>query len=158
MFAAHLAGPKRNSRRIVSDPSKKPVNRTPGRRKASFSTVFRTCPNPAHMLEWGDFMQRKPCCFVLSCGAALIWLTFSALLSLSWIGDVSRFLPGWYVVLVVMGIALLPGCLMSAMFLSNLLHARPQKIGALCCEPITAIICARNEEKGIYRTITQIVA
>lgn len=60
--------------------------------------------------------------------------------------------------LVVMVIALLPGCLMSAMFLSNLLHARPQKIGALCCEPITAIICAQNEEKGIYRTITQIVA
>ena len=76
------------------------------------------------MLLRGDFMRRKSRGFALSCGAALVWLALSAVLSLPWLRHVAGFLPGWYVLLVIAGIALLPGYLMCAMCLSNLLNAR----------------------------------
>ena len=111
------------------------------------------------MLIRGDFMRRKPwLCFALSCGAALLWLMISTWLSLPWLRHVAKFLPDWYVLLVIMGIALLPGYLMNAMFVSNLFHSRSEASLAPCREPVAVLICARNEEESIYQTIERIVA
>lgn len=110
------------------------------------------------MLLRGDFMRRKSRGFALSCGAALVWLALSAVLSLPWLRHVAGFLPGWYVLLVIAGIALLPGYLMCAMFLSNLLNARPKLPDAAFAEPVAVIICARNEAETIYRTLEQVAA
>lgn len=57
-----------------------------------------------------------------------------------------------------MGIALLPGYLTNAMFVSNLLHFRPRRPVADCNEAVTTIICARNEERSIYRTLASVAA
>ena len=103
-------------------------------------------------------MRQETGRFALSCGLALAWLILSALLSLPWLRHVAQYLPGWYVALVIMGIALLPGYLTNAMFVSNLLHFRPRRPVAGCSEAFTAIICARNEERSIYRTIASVVA
>lgn len=103
-------------------------------------------------------MRRKSWYFALSCGAALLWLALSSVLALPWLRYVAGRLPGWYALLVIMGIALLPGYLMCAMFLSNLLHARPKPPAGPYREPVTVLICARNEAVGIYRTIAQVAA
>lgn len=103
-------------------------------------------------------MRRKSWYFALSCGAALLWLALSSVLALPWLRYVAGRLPGWYALLVIMGIALLPGYLMCAMFLSNLLHARPKPPADPYREPVTVLICARNEAMGIYRTIAQVAA
>lgn len=111
------------------------------------------------MLIRGDFMRRKPWrYFALSCGAALLWLIISTWLSLPWLRYVAKYLPDWYVLLVIMGIALLPGYLMNAMFVSNLFHAGTKALSASCREPVTVLICARNEEESIYQTIEHVAA
>ncbi len=65
--------------------------------------------------------------FVVSSLFALLWLGVSVAISIVWIQGVSQILPTWYVVWVVIGIALLPGYIMSAMFISNILNRRIKK-------------------------------
>ena len=57
-----------------------------------------------------------------------------------------------------MGIALLPGYLTSAMFFSNLMNARPLPASQENAAPVSVLICARNEEETIYRTIEAVAA
>lgn len=59
---------------------------------------------------------------------------------------------------VIFGIALLPVYLMSAMFISNLFYTKPMQIKSSFCQPITVLICVRNEEPSIYETLQQIVS
>lgn len=103
-------------------------------------------------------MRRKSCRFTLSCGAALLWLAVSTLLAMPWLRAVAARLPGWYSLLVIAGIALLPGYLMGAMFLSNLLHRRNTLPDCAYSAPVTVLVCARNEADCIYRTVAQIAA
>lgn len=50
------------------------------------------------------------------------------------------------------------GYLTSAIFLSNVIHARPSATIQKEPVPVSVLICARNEEKTIYRTIEAVVA
>lgn len=90
-------------------------------------------------------MNRK---FILSVGFGMLWLAFSVWLSLPWIEETAQVLPPVYVWAVVIGIAFLPGYLMSAMFFSNLLHRRVRQYPQTC-EDTTVILCAHNEEGNI---------
>lgn len=94
-------------------------------------------------------MKRKFFCTILF---AAIWLTVSIIFSLRWIQEVSCFLPAVYVWWVVIGIALLPGFLMSGMFFSNLLHSKHKKYPCTC-ENVTVMMCAHNEEKTVKKAI-----
>lgn len=91
--------------------------------------------------------------FIASLSAALIWLVFSALAAIPWAREVARHLPVGYVFWVICGIALLPGYLMCAMFVSNLMNAQITPISSSPAERISILMCARNEETGIYQTI-----
>ena len=71
-------------------------------------------------------------------------------------GGAALHLPFAYVVFVVAGVALLPAYLTGAMFLSNLLHRKLPPRFHPGCRPVSVIVCARNEEKGIYGTIGSI--
>ena len=93
--------------------------------------------------------------FILSVGFGTLWLAVSVWLSLPWIEAVSCFLPAAYVWAVVIGIAFLPGYLMSAMFFSNLLHNQV-KTWPQVCEDTTVILCAHNEQAQIAHTIRAI--
>lgn len=64
-------------------------------------------------------MNRK---FVSALLLAGIWLAVSIVFAVWWADAVSSFLPAWYVWVVIIGIALLPGFLMSSMFFSNLMN------------------------------------
>ena len=83
---------------------------------------------------------------------AAIWLAVSTIFSFRWIQEVSCFLPAIYVWWVVIGIALLPGFLMSGMFFSNLLHRKHKKYPCTC-ENVTVIMCAHNEEATVSKAI-----
>ena len=62
--------------------------------------------------------------FLLSLGFGALWLAVSVYFSVFWAQEASCALPQWYVWWAIIGIALLPGFLMSAMFFSNLIHWR----------------------------------
>lgn len=94
--------------------------------------------------------------FFASAAAALVWLWVSAALAVPWAREASRHLPAAYVAFVIGGVALLPAYLMGAMFLSNLLHRKLPARRHPGCRPVSVIVCARNEEANIYRTIESI--
>lgn len=94
-------------------------------------------------------MKRKFCYALLFGG---LWLLISCIFAVWWAGAISGFLPIGYVWWVIIGIALLPGFLMSSMFFSNLLHQRLKKYPNTN-EDTTVIVCAYNEEATIEKTI-----
>lgn len=101
--------------------------------------------------------MKQKCSFFLSIAGALVWLFLSIWLAVPWIAHLDEKLPLVYVLLVVFGIALLPGYLMCAMFLSNLMNRKLMPLtGAGTEQAVTVVICARNEERIIYRTIRAI--
>lgn len=94
-------------------------------------------------------MKKK---FILSVGVGALWLALSVWLSVPWIQETAQVLPPVYVWAVVVGIAFLPGYLMSAMFFSNLLHRKVRQYPQTC-EDTTVVLCAHNEEGSIAGTI-----
>ncbi len=90
--------------------------------------------------------------FLLSIILGGIWLAVSIWFAIWWAQDVSHFLPAIYVWCVIIGIALLPGFLMGAMFFSNILHSKVKKHEDVS-EPTTVIMCAHNEEANISEAI-----
>ena len=90
--------------------------------------------------------------FIFTMIFASIWLLISTYFAIFWANDVSNYLPKIYVWWVIIGIALLPGFLMSAMFFSNLLHLKIKHYPNTC-QNTTAIVCAYNEELTIKKTI-----
>lgn len=65
--------------------------------------------------------------FFISISLGLAWLAVSLFFAVGWAREISHILPPIYVWWVIIGIALLPGFLMSVMFFSNLMHRKPVK-------------------------------
>jgi len=93
--------------------------------------------------------------FKLSVTLGGIWLLVSTILAVFWACAVSVWLPAFYVWWVIIGIALLPGYLVSTVFFSNLLHKKLYRYPNTCADT-TVIMCALNEEKGIAKAIESI--
>lgn len=85
-----------------------------------------------------------------------LWLAVSLFFAIGWAQEVSYILPKIYVWWVIIGIALLPGFLMSSMFFSNLLNWKLKNYPDTA-EDITIITCAHNEEQNIAQTIRAIL-
>ena len=94
--------------------------------------------------------------FVFSICFGGLWLGISFLFAVGWAQAVSYILPIYYVWWVIIGIALLPGFLMSTMFFSNLLHWKLKKYPNTT-EDTTIIMCAHNEEQTIAASIQAII-
>ncbi len=94
--------------------------------------------------------MKKKFLFTLLFGG--LWLLISTIFALWWAADLTLILPAFYVWFVIIGIALLPGFLMSAMFFSNLLHMKIRKYECTD-EDTTVIMCAHNEEDTIEEAI-----
>ena len=93
--------------------------------------------------------------FIISIIFGLTWTIISITFSLVWVKDVASYFPSIYVWWTIIGIALLPGFLMSIMFFSNLLNFK-LKTYPNTNENVTIIICAHNEEKNIQKSISHI--
>ncbi len=94
--------------------------------------------------------------FIVSICFGCLWLAVSSYFAVGWAQEISDVLPVAYVWWVIIGIALLPGFLMSTMFFSNLLHWKLKKFPDTE-EDTTIIMCAYNEEKAIAQSIQAII-
>lgn len=94
--------------------------------------------------------------FIASVSFGGVWLIVSLFFAVGWAQEVSIYLPSFYVWWVIIGIALLPGFLMSTMFFSNLLHWN-LKTYPDTSQNTTIIMCARNEEKNIKKALKAIL-
>lgn len=94
--------------------------------------------------------------FILSLCFSFVWLFISIYFAFYWAEEITLIFPAWYVWWVIIGIALLPGFLMSGMFFSNLLHSKIKKYPDVK-EKTTIIMCAHNEEKTIAKAIQAII-
>ncbi len=94
--------------------------------------------------------------FFLSALFGVLWLAVSLFFAVGWAQGILYILPGLYVWWVIIGIALLPGFLMSTMFFSNLLNWKRKEYPDTT-EDTTIIMCAHNEERGISKAIQAVL-
>ncbi len=92
--------------------------------------------------------------FIISILFGVLCLAVSTYFAVRWAAYVSKYLNTAYVWWVIIGIALLPGFLMSSMFISNIINSKIKKYKDTC-EPTTIIMCAFNEEKK-YREVNSV--
>jgi biofilm PGA synthesis N-glycosyltransferase PgaC len=103
-----------------------------------------------HILAIGGINVNKK--FIISILFGVLCLAVSTYFAVRWAAYVSKYLNTAYVWWVIIGIALLPGFLMSSMFISNIINSKIKKYKDTC-EPTTIIMCAFNEEKNIEKSI-----
>ncbi len=94
--------------------------------------------------------MKKKFLFTLMFG--VLWLVISTIFALWWAEAISDYFPTVYIWFVIIGVALIPGFLMSSMFFSNLLHLSLKKYPNTD-EDTTVIMCAHNEENTIQKAI-----
>ncbi len=94
--------------------------------------------------------------YIISICFGVLWLTISFILAISWAKEVSYIFPAVYVWLVICGVALLPGFLMSTLFFSNLLNWKLKNYPTTAINT-TIILCAHNEGKNISQSIQKIL-
>ena len=98
-------------------------------------------------------LHKRKTVFWLSLGIALLWLGISLHFAALWGRGLTDRVPLPYTVAVITGIALVPGYLMCAMTTANLMVRDSASAESKIDAPVTVLICARNEEKNIYRAI-----
>ena len=94
--------------------------------------------------------------FISSVFFGILWLAISFIFAVNWAKDISYIFSKVYVWWVILGIALLPGLLMSTMFFPNILNWKLKKYQNTA-EDTTIIMCAHNEEKTIGNAIRKIL-
>lgn len=94
--------------------------------------------------------------FLISLMGSLLWVGISILLSLDWIRDLSNATNIIIALIIISGIAYVPGFLNSFLITSVLLDKQPEFKDINPDDEVTIIIAAYNEEIGIYNTLKQI--
>ena len=94
--------------------------------------------------------------FWLSQTAALFWVALSIFLSRFWVRDLAVITSLPIAILIITGIAYIPGYLTAMMVLSLLLDRQPRLKNLRPTQKVTILIAARNEEKRIHETLRYI--
>jgi hypothetical protein len=94
--------------------------------------------------------------FWIGQGFAFAWLLFSIWLSLSWIHELSRYVGFPFAILIIAGLAYIPGYLNAFLVSSLLLDRQPPFTVKNPNDPITILIATRNEAAHIAETLTYI--
>jgi len=95
--------------------------------------------------------------FIIALTLALGWTAFSWYVAVPWINDLARLVSYPVALLVVLGIAIIPGYAFAFIFFSLALDRRPRKGVLVDYPPVTVLIAAYNEEATIAGTIDSIV-
>ena len=93
-------------------------------------------------------MKKRRHFFIMVLGS-LVWLLFSVYLSLAWIEELTKLFPKVLAIVVIGGIAYLPGFLAANLFIT-LLFVNPKPLTLPFSQPLTVLIPAHNEEKNLY--------
>lgn len=94
--------------------------------------------------------------FVMAMLLSVVWLVLTTWLALPWLKDLAE-LTNWVVaVLIVGGIALVPGLMNAFLAASLLLDRRPRRRSFAQYPPLSILIAAFNEERLIVETLESI--
>jgi biofilm PGA synthesis N-glycosyltransferase PgaC len=96
--------------------------------------------------------------FTISIIVGLIWMVISICFSLPWINELSVHITLPAAILVIAGIAYIPGYMNAFMVTSLLLDRQPKIKDASPKAPITVLIACYNEEKSVEGTVKYIGA
>ncbi|NLY54869.1 MAG: glycosyltransferase family 2 protein [Firmicutes bacterium] len=91
--------------------------------------------------------------FLISHGFAFLWVLFSIILAMPWIKDLGSLVTTPIAVIIITGIAFLPGYINAFLVVSLLLDRQPALKVSDPDEPITILIACRNEEQAIAETL-----
>ena len=94
--------------------------------------------------------------FYIAHFVALAWLVLSIFLSIGWIKDLSGLVTIYFSVLIIAGIAYIPGYINAFNIVSLLLDKQPNLKMCDPAEPVTILIACHNEEKSIGTTLEYI--
>lgn len=94
--------------------------------------------------------------FILSMITAFSWLLVSIYFSIPWVNDLAYYVTLPISLLIVSGIAYIPGYLNAFMVASLLLDRQPPLKNTNSKEPVTVLIACYNEEKNIKNTLRYI--
>ncbi len=95
--------------------------------------------------------------FIFAVLISLIWLIFSAWLSIPWIKDLSRFITIIPALIIVTSIALIPGFMYMFLTISYLVDNRKTRPFNGKYPGVSILIAAYNEEKCIVPTLVSII-
>ncbi|MFT8318612.1 MAG: glycosyltransferase [Sporolactobacillus sp.] len=91
--------------------------------------------------------------FWISHSVSIIWLIFSIYLSLPWLQDLADLVDYPAALLIITGIAYLPGYMNAFLIVSLVLDRQPSFDTDSPKEALTVLIAAHNEEKTIFNTL-----
>jgi len=88
---------------------------------------------------------------------SVFWIIFSILISTLWINDFAGVITLPFSIIIILGIAIIPGYINSFFISTFLLSKKPGYWkGKVSNVPITILIACRNEEDNIYETLENI--
>lgn len=96
--------------------------------------------------------------FTISIILGLIWTVFSVYFSIPWLKDLSVYISLPAAILVISGIAYIPGYFNAFMVSSLLLDRQPKIKISSPKEPVTVLIACYNEEEGVEDTVKYVAA
>ncbi|MGE5678988.1 MAG: glycosyltransferase family 2 protein, partial [Pseudomonadota bacterium] len=88
--------------------------------------------------------------------ASILWTSFSIYISLPWLEDLARVFPFPLALVIISGIAYIPGYLNTFLAVSLLMDKQPPFRDKYPENSITVLVAARNEENSITDTISYI--
>ena len=94
--------------------------------------------------------------FYIAHFVAFSWLCLSVFLSIGWVKDLSGLVPIYVSILIIAGIAYIPGYINAFNIVSLLLDKQPKLKVIDPEEPVTILIACHNEEKTIGTTLEYI--
>ncbi|HSQ79885.1 MAG TPA: glycosyltransferase [Casimicrobiaceae bacterium] len=94
--------------------------------------------------------------FALALAASMGWLALSVWIALPWIVELSRLVGHAPAIMIVAGIALVPGFMNAFLFMSLILDRRPPRREIEKYPPVSILIAAYNEEASIADTLLSI--
>ena len=94
--------------------------------------------------------------FALALAASIGWFALSVVVALPWIGELAGLVGHALAVMIVAGIALVPGFMNAFLIMSLLLDRRPARHEIEQYPPVSILIAAYNEEGSIAETLRSI--
>lgn len=94
--------------------------------------------------------------FWISHAFAFGWLLFSIYLSIPWLDDLSSIVTYPAAIVIIGGIAYVPGYMNAFLIISLLLDRQPRLKHLFPTEPVTLLIAAYNEEASIFNTLNYV--
>ncbi|MGM0777188.1 MAG: glycosyltransferase family 2 protein [Bacillota bacterium] len=94
--------------------------------------------------------------FVISHLISLLWMAFSIYLSLPWLKDLSDIVTLPISILIIGGIAYVPGYMNAFLVMSLLLDRKPSFKNPDPDKEVTLLVAAFNEEKTIFQTLSYV--